>query len=69
MDAMPDGSTILGSPVVCLSILYQYHAPHKTAACGDRTHDRTYAHEAHAPPAELRRQLRFIMGGPYQIDF
>ena len=36
-----DGSTILGSPVVCLSILYQYHAPHKTAACGDRTHDRT----------------------------
>ena len=32
-----DGSTILGSPAVCLSTLYQYHAPHKTAACGDRT--------------------------------
>ena len=28
-----------------------------------------YAYETHAPPAELRRQLRFIMGGPYQIDF
>ena len=32
-----DGSTILGSPVVRLGILCQYHAPHKTAACSDRT--------------------------------
>ena len=65
-----DGSTLLGSPTVSLSMLHQYvpcpTQDNRLWAGGDLS-PQPYACEAHALPTELRRQLRFIVGGlmPY----
>ena len=35
---------------------------------GDRTHDRTLTTRMLSVPTKIRRQLRFIMCGPYELD-